>query len=764
MKEINVEITDKIIAEHGLTRDEFDRIVKTLGRKPNIVELGMYSVLWSEHCSYKSSKKYLKNFPTKSPRVLAGPGENSGIVDIGGGLAISMKIESHNHPSAVEPYQGAATGVGGIVRDIFTMGARPIAGLNSLRFGPLSNVRNKYLFGGVVSGIAGYGNCLGLPTVAGEVYFDDCYTGNCLVNAMCVGIVRTAKEEKQPMKGHESTEIGPRIITAAAHGPGNSVLYVGSSTGRDGIHGATFASVELSEESESRRSNVQIGDPFTEKSLIEACLEVLMTDHVVGMQDMGAAGLTCSTSEMSSKAGTGMDVDISLVPQREKGMTPYEIMLSESQERMMLVVKPGTEQKVTGIFHKWGLNCVNIGKVTDDGLVKIRVNGKIVAEAPARSLADEGPMCDRPVSKPDYIDKVQKFNTAKLKAPKDLNAVLLKLLSSPNIANKKWVYEQYDHMVQTNTVALPGAADAAVLRIKDTGKALSITTDGNGKYCYLDPYTGGMISVAEAARNVVCTGAEPIALTDCLNFGNPEKPEVMWQFKETVEGMAEACKALNIPVISGNVSFYNENNGVAVYPTAVVGMLGLIEEKTGEDNIKYCTMGFKEKGDLIVLLGKTLNELGGSEYLKVIHGKVAGKPPALDIIKEKAVQQTCLDAIRSGLVRSAHDTAEGGLAVTIAECCITGGKGAVVAHLEEMDPAALLFSESQSRIVLSVKPDKLLQLQKIASRHGTPMDVIGKVGGSSLNIMKGKKKLVDISLDDLKSAYYGSIASIMEGK
>ncbi|MFH1709781.1 MAG: phosphoribosylformylglycinamidine synthase subunit PurL, partial [bacterium] len=482
MKNPDIEITNKTISEHGLTKEEFAKIVKTLGRRPNIVELGMYSVLWSEHCSYKSSKSYLKKFLTRSPRVLAGPGENSGIVDIGGGLAISMKIESHNHPSAVEPYQGAATGVGGIVRDIFTMGARPIAGLNSLRFGPLSDQRNRYLFSGVVSGIAGYGNCLGLPTVAGEVYFDDCYTGNCLVNAMCVGIVRV---DGKKGKGHEATEIGPRVITAAAHGVGNSVLYVGASTGRDGIHGATFASVELSKESESRRSNVQIGDPFTEKSLIEACLEVLTEDYLVGMQDMGAAGLTCSTSEMSSKAGTGMDVDISLVPQREDGMTPYEIMLSESQERMLLVIKPGTEDKVKKTFNKWGLNCVNIGKVTDDGLVRVRMNGKVVAEVPSRSLADEGPVCERPFERPEYLDKVQAFDLKKIKAPKDLNKVLMQLISSPDIASKKWVYEQYDHMVQTNTVALPGAADAAVLRLKDSGKAISLTTDGNGAYCYL---------------------------------------------------------------------------------------------------------------------------------------------------------------------------------------------------------------------------------------------------------------------------------------
>jgi phosphoribosylformylglycinamidine synthase len=758
VKNQDIAITGKIISEHGLTKEEFDRIVKTLGRLPNIVELGMYSVLWSEHCSYKSSKIYLKKFPTRSPRVLAGPGENSGIVDIGDGLAISMKIESHNHPSAVEPYQGAATGVGGIVRDIFTMGARPIAGLNSLRFGPLSNQRNKYLFGGVVSGIAGYGNCLGLPTVAGEVYFDDCYTGNCLVNAMCAGIVRVDGKIGQ---GHEATEIGPRIITAAAHGPGNSVLYVGSSTGRDGIHGATFASVELSEESESRRSNVQIGDPFTEKSLIEACLEVLITDWVVGMQDMGAAGLTCSTSEMSSKAGTGMDVDISLVPQREEGMTPYEIMLSESQERMLLVVKPGTEDKVKKVFNKWGLNCVNIGKVTNDGLVRVKMNGKVVAEVPARSLADEGPVCERPFEKPAYIDKVQKFDPGKLKAPKDLNKVLLQLMGTPDIANKKWVYEQYDHMVQTNTVAMPGAADASVLRLKDTGKAISLTTDGNGAYCYLDPFTGGMIAVCEAARNVVCTGAEPIALTNCLNFGNPEKPEVMWQFKQVVEGMAEACKALNIPVISGNVSFYNENNGVAVFPTPVVGMLGLIEGEN-ENEINYSTMGFKDEGDVIILLGKNKDELGGSEYLKVIHGNVAGRPPELDLGTEKSVQQTCLEAVRLGLVRSAHDTAEGGLAVAISESCIAGGMGAMISLIDEIKSVPLLFSETQSRIIISIAPESLFLFEKIAVRHRASFDVIGKVGGADLIIKKGNKQLIEVPIKKLRGEYYGSIEKIME--
>lgn len=772
VKKLDIEITDKVIAEHGLTKEEYERIVKTLGRMPNIVELGMYSVLWSEHCSYKSSKVHLKKFPTKSPKVLAGPGENSGIVDIGDGLAITMKIESHNHPSAVEPYQGAATGVGGIVRDIFTMGARPIAGLNSLRFGPLSNARNKYLFGGVVGGIAGYGNCLGLPTVAGEVYFNDCYTGNCLVNAMCVGIVRV---DGKTAEGHKATEIGPRIVTAIASGPGNSVMYVGSSTGSDGIHGATFASVELSEESESRRSNVQIGDPFTEKSLIEACLELLTTDHVVGMQDMGAAGLTCSTCEMSSKAGTGMEIDISIVPQREKGMNPYEIMLSESQERMLIVVKAGTEDKVKDIFNKWGLYCEKIGKVTSDGFVRVKDAGVVVAEVPARSLADEGPVCERPYEKPAYLDEAQALEYKKIKVPKNLNNVLIKLLSSPNIANKRWVYEQYDHMVQTNTIVLPGAADASVLRLKDTGKAISLTTDGNGRYCYLDPYTGGMIALCEAARNVVCTGAEPIAMTNCLNFGNPEKPDIMWQFVKAVEGIADACKALGIPVISGNVSFYNENNGIAVHPTPVIGMLGLIDKvKTqnvkgkskkvkgkSKEEILYSTMDFKHKGDLIVLIGDSKDEIGGSEYLKVIHGLEKGLPPRLDIDLEKNVQKACLEAIRSGIVRSAHDASEGGLAVALAESSMFGDIGASVTLDQAIRADSLIFGETQSRIIVTVAPKDLPELKRIAGRHSVPISAIGKVGGKRVIIKGSRKNLIDVPVSALKKAYFRTIEEMM---
>ncbi|MFA5104308.1 MAG: phosphoribosylformylglycinamidine synthase subunit PurL [Candidatus Margulisiibacteriota bacterium] len=721
----------KIINQHGLTQEEFDRIKKILGREPGIVELGMYSVLWSEHCSYKSSKGYLKTFPTKGKHILQGPGENAGVIDIGDGYAIAMKIESHNHPSAVEPFQGAATGVGGIVRDVFTMGARPIASLNSLRFGPLTDPHNRFLFDGVVSGISSYGNCLGLPTVAGEVYFDDCYTGNCLVNAMCVGLVRLSEAEVK-------SEIPSIIVTAKAEGVGNPVLYVGSSTGRDGIHGATFASVELDENSVEKRSNVQVGDPFTEKLLIEACLELLTTGNVVGMQDMGAAGLTSSLSEMSSKAGTGIEIELALVPQREEKMTPYEIMLSESQERMVVIMKNGTEDDAFRIFKKWGLNAVVIGRVTEDGFFTVKENGKTVARVPSKSLADDAPLYDRPVEPPLYPEI-----TKKTVPGKSCNAMLMDLLSDPNIASKAWVYEQYDHMVQTNTCVLPGKADAAVLRIKYSHKKIALTCDGNGKYCYADPYTGGMIAVCEAARNLVCTGAEPVAVTDCLNFGNPEKPAVMWQFRECVRGMSLACRELNTPVVSGNVSFYNESNDTAIYPTPVVGMLGLI------DNTPHMNMSFKDKDDLIVLLGTNTQEKGAC--------------PRLDIELEKNVQKTCLHAIRSGVAKSAHDTSEGGLAVALAECCIEGGIGAKVSLEEKMNNISLLFGESQSRIIITIKPGDIFSLTGLAKKFGAPISVIGKVGGSSLKINNGKKKLVDIKLGKIASAYKDSIPLVMRG-
>ncbi|MHB0871779.1 MAG: phosphoribosylformylglycinamidine synthase subunit PurL, partial [Chloroflexota bacterium] len=554
-------VTRELLEEVALTPEEYDLIVAKLGREPNMVELGMFGAMWSEHCGYKNSRPVLRLFPTEGPRVLQGPGENAGAVDIGDGLAVVFKIESHNHPSAVEPYQGAATGVGGIVRDIFTMGARPIALLDSLRFGPPTERRNQYLVSGVVGGIAGYGNCLGVPTVAGEIYFEDSYSGNPLVNAMCVGLVRA-----------------DQIVRATASGAGNPVILVGADTGRDGIHGATFASVELNERSEERRPAVQVGNPFLEKLLIEACLELLKTDYVVGMQDLGAAGLTSSAVEMAGRGGCGIDIDLLNVSRREKGMTPYELMLSESQERMLVVARKGCEGKVQQLFARWGLHSDLIGLVTDDGLVRVREGDQVVAEIPARLLTDETPVYHREGVRPAWIEEAHRFDPASLPLKVDYSQTLLDLLASPNLCSRRPIYQQYDHMVQTNTMVLPGEADAAVLRVKGTRKGIAVTTDGNGRYCQLEPRWGGMIAVAEAARNLVCTGAEPLAVTDCLNYGNPEKPEVFYTFRESVAGMAEACTALGTPVISGNVSLYNENNGSAIFPTPVVGMVGLLEQ------------------------------------------------------------------------------------------------------------------------------------------------------------------------------------------
>ena len=735
----------KVIAQHGLSPEEFQKIVSILGREPNIVELGIFSVLWSEHCSYKSSKMYLKQFPTTGKRILHGPGENAGVIDIGDGYAVAMKIESHNHPSAVEPFQGAATGVGGIVRDVFTMGAKPIASLNSLRFGPLTDPHNRYLLDGVVAGISSYGNCLGLPTVAGEVYFDECYSGNCLVNAMCVGLVKITNPKLQiPGKSQitnskpEEEEIPSIIVTAVAAGVGNPVLYVGSSTGRDGIHGATFASVELDEDSVEKRSNVQVGDPFTEKLLIEACLELLKTGNVVAMQDMGAAGLTSSTSEMASRGGVGIEIDIAKVPQREENMTPYEIMLSESQERMVVVMKKGTEADAFRIFKKWGLNAVVMGSVTSDKMLRVKVKDEVVAEVPARALAHEAPEYNRPWKEMSNFQLPMSNYSKKT----NFNKLLLEKLSDPNIADKAWVYEQYDHMVQTNTAVVPGKADAAVLRIKGSNKMIALTTDGNGKYCFDDPYTGGLITVAEAARNVVCCGATPAAVTDCLNFGNPEKPAVMWQFKECLRGMSDACRAFDTPVVSGNVSFYNENNGVAIYPTPVIGMLGVIE-----DAKHYCTMGFKDKGDIIVLLGVNKEEKNIC--------------PQIDVALEQSVQKTCLEAIKQGIVKSAHDTSEGGLACCLAESAVAGKTGAVVSLNEDIDQSSLLFDECQSRIVLTLGTEQIFALNDIAMINKTPISIIGKVGGKDLEISNSGKKLVKTSIVSLNEAYKGSLPEIM---
>ena len=591
-------VTPKLVLEHGLSLEEYEMIKKILGRNLTYTELGIFSVMWSEHCSYKNSIAVLKTFPREGENLLAKAGEeNAGAVDIGNGLAIIFKIESHNHPSAVEPYQGAATGVGGIMRDIFTMGARPIACLDSLRFGDLSSPRVRYLFDGVVRGIGDYGNCFGVPTVAGEVYFDDSYTGNPLVNAMCIGVVKV-----------------DQMARAKAEGEGNPVLLVGASTGRDGIHGVTFASEEISEKSEERRPSVQIGDPFMEKLLMEASLEIIKEDLIVGIQDLGGAGLTCATSETAARGKSGIEIDVSLVPVREENMIPYEIMLSESQERMLVIAKKGFEKRVQEIFAKWGLHSVIIGKVTDDKMLRVKKQGEVVAEIPAASLALGGgaPVYVRERNKPKYLDEATKLNLSELRIPGNLNQVLLQLLASPNITSKRWVYEQYDTMVRTATVVGPGS-DAAVLRLRKTNQAIATTTDCNGRYCYLNPRMGGRIAVAESARNVVCSGAKPLAITNCLNFGNPYDTEVYWTFAECVAGMGEACRALNTPVTGGNVSFYNEDPQRVVYPTPVVGMVGLIED------LKHITtMSFKEEKDLIILLGENKEELGASEYLKVI--------------------------------------------------------------------------------------------------------------------------------------------------
>jgi phosphoribosylformylglycinamidine synthase II len=748
-------ITKEIITEHGLTQAEYDRICKILKRHPNLTELGMYSVLWSEHCSYKHSKPLLKLFPTKGPAVLQGPGENAGIVDIGDGLALSFKIESHNHPSYLEPYQGAATGVGGIIRDVFTMGARPVASLNSLRFGNIENgnAHMKYLVKGVVGGIAGYGNCIGVPTVGGEIYFSDAYNGNILVNAMCIGVVQSGEIKVDDLYGP--------IVRGRAAGVGNKVFYVGAATGRDGIHGATFASVELSDQSSESRSSVQVGDPFMEKLLLEACLELIKTGIVVGMQDMGAAGLTSSTSEMAGRSGTGIEMDLDKVPRREEGMTPYELMLSESQERMVVIVEKGKEQIAIGIFEKWGLHAVDIGRVTDDGMLRLLEQGKVVAEVPARSLSDDAPVYESEAREPYYIPEVQNVLIESLPDLDDKRAgeVLLKLLASPSICNKHWVYEQYDHMVQTNTVVCPGMGDAAVLRIKGSNKKIASATDCNSRYSYLDPFRGGKIAVAEAARNLACVGARPLAATNCLNFGNPEKPEIFWQLKKCVEGMAEACKALGTPIISGNVSLYNESNGEAIYPTPVVGMVGIIKE-----NVIPVNMAFVEDDDVVVLLGRTRNAIGGTEYLKLEHGMETGKPPALHLDLEKRLQDLVIQLIEKGYVHSAHDTAEGGLAVALAECSITGNKGAVIEFSDSKEGLrkdALLFGETQSRIILTCVNDNVQKIEKLAAQFEIPIQIIGTVRGDDLKISLDGKEIIRHPVKEIAEVYNSSLEKML---
>lgn len=736
-----MEITETVIKEHGISQEEYGKILRVLGRAPNMLELGIFSVMWSEHCSYKSSRIYLKNFPTKGEYVLQGPGENAGIVDIGEGLAVAFKMESHNHPSFIEPHQGAATGVGGILRDIFTMGARPIASLNSLRFGSLNNPRTGYLLEGVVSGIAGYGNCIGVPTVGGEVYFNESYNGNCLVNVMTAGLMKK-----------------DRIFKGVAKGVGNPVIYVGSRTGRDGIHGAVMASDVFGEGGEERRPTVQVGDPFAEKLLLEACLELYKTDHVVGIQDMGAAGLTSSSVEMASRGGAGIELNIDAVPRREEGMTAYEVMLSESQERMLMVVEKGSEEDVKKIFTKWDLEAQVVGRVIEDKVIRVVEGGNTAAEIPVAALTDEAPVYERPVERPRYQDELNSFDADTLSKPDDYNKTLLKVLSSANIASKEWIYRQYDHMVRTDTVVCPGS-DAAVVRVKGTNKALALTVDCNSRYCYLDPRKGAAIAVAEAARNLTVSGAKPIALTDCLNFGNPERPEVMWQFREAVLGISEACRALSIPVIGGNVSFYNETSGTSIHPTPTIGMVGLIE------NIdRRARQWFVNDGDVVALLGgQSSGGLCGSEYMKVVHGLEKGAPPELDLVKEKNVQGACLKGIGAGIIISAHDVSEGGLAAALAECCLSPD-GPVGAQID-LDTGGvredeILFGEAQSRVVVSLKKGDTGRLGEICSSFNTPFKVIGFVSGSALKI----GDLVNLSLDDIKNAWAGALERFLGPK
>ncbi|MBS0149748.1 MAG: phosphoribosylformylglycinamidine synthase subunit PurL [Nitrospira sp.] len=708
-------ITKDLIAQHNLTGDEYNKIVDILGREPNITELGMFSVMWSEHCSYKSSRVHLKKLPTTGPRVVQGPGENAGAVDIDDGLCVVFKMESHNHPSFIEPYQGAATGVGGILRDIFTMGARPIALLDSLRFGELHSPKNRHIMKGVVSGIAGYGNCMGVPTVGGEIVFNDIYALNPLVNVFCLGI---AKKDK--------------IFRGTAAGVGNPVIYFGSKTGRDGIHGATMASDSFDDTSEQKRPTVQVGDPFTEKLLLEACLELMERDLLVGIQDMGAAGLTSSSCEMASRAGNGIELDLTVVPRREPGMTPYEIMLSESQERMLMVAKAGKEDECIAVCRKWDLDVAVVGKVTADGILRVMDQGMVVAEIPAKALADDGPRYERPYQPPAYQDMLTNLNYDLIPDIKDGNGALLALLESPTIASKRWVYEQYDHMVRTNTMVRPGS-DSAVVRIKGTNKAVAMTVDCNSRYCLLNPYEGARLAVAEAARNLVCSGAAPIGLTDCLNFGNPERSDIMWQFVMAIEGMKDACERFQVPIVSGNVSFYNETNGLSIYPTPMLGMVGLIEDVGWT-----MTQWFKSEGDDIILLGTTREDLGGSEYLKVVQAREQGSPPYLNLDVEKALQDCVLSLIRGGLLQSAHDCSDGGVAVALAESCISGSgwtRGAVVTLTKgRLRDDAVLFGESQSRVVISVKPSQRQAVLDHARSFGVPADVIGMVSGDRLVI------------------------------
>jgi phosphoribosylformylglycinamidine synthase subunit PurL len=771
-----IKITAEIAAEHGLTAEEYARVKQILGREPNITELGIFSVMWSEHCSYKSSKVHLKRLPTRGKLVVQGPGENAGVVDIGDGLVAAFKIESHNHPSYVEPFQGATTGVGGILRDIFTMGARPIAILDSLRFGPLTPgngvseedaAKNRRILDGVIRGVANYGNCFGVPTVGGEVCFEPCYSQNPLVNALALGIAR--KEE---------------IFLAKAKGTGNPVIYVGAKTGRDGIHGASLlASAEFTEESKQKRPNVQVGDPFMEKLLLEACIEAMQTGAIVAIQDMGAAGLTCSTAEMASRGGTGIEIDLAKVPQRESGMTPYEIMLSESQERMLLVAEKGREHEVLDVFAKWGLDAVVVGEVTDGGLLRVKNHGKVAAEIPAHPLAEEGPVYRRPIAQPPLRKETPADWFGFTPEGANLTDNFKKLLASPAIASKRWITEQYDTSVRTNTLAGPGASDAAVIRIKDpkTGvvkRALALSTDGNGRWCQLNPRLGAMHAVAEAARNVAASGARPIAATNCLNFGSPEKPEVMWQFSEAIDGLTVACNEFGTPITGGNVSFYNETLGRSIYPTPVIGILGIIEDAS-----RVLKIAFREEGDLVVLLDGAgaqdpgpqqcdpAREFSSSEYSKTVAGIVAGEPPMLAIEAEKRLQALLVALATDGVVQSAHDISDGGLAVTLAESCFAsvGTKhnaqrlGAQVTLNDAAPSEVALFGERGARAVVSVKPTSLARLLQSARQCDVAAHQIGQVTNDGVFRIELKERAaVDCPVEALRDAWANSLEHALQ--
>jgi len=734
-------ITPALIAQHGLSPEEYDRILAILGREPNLTELGIFSVMWSEHCSYKSSRVHLRKLPTRGECVVQGPGENAGVVDIGGGEVAVFKIESHNHPSFIEPYQGAATGVGGIIRDIFTMGARPIACLNSLRFGPLMEPKNRFLLDGVVAGIAGYGNCIGIPTVGGEVYFDDSYSTNPLVNVFCLG---TAHRDG--------------IFYGKARGIGNPVIYVGARTGRDGIHGATMASAEFDEHSQEKRPTVQVGDPFLEKLLLEACLEAFRTGAIVGIQDMGAAGLTCSSCEMGARGGVGVRIDLDLVPQRETGMSSYEIMLSESQERMLMAVEKGREEEILAISRKWDLEASVIGEVTGDGLLTVLHGGRTVAEIPNLPLADEGPVYDRPRCRPEYLDRVNRLEIDRVPLPGRLFRVFKDMLTSTNLCSRRWIWEQYDHMVRTNTAVLPGS-DAAVLRLKDRRAGLAISLDGNGRYNWLGPRLGARIAVAEACRNVVCAGGRPLAATNCLNFASPEDPEVMWTFAEAVEGLSEACQMFGTPITGGNVSFYNETLGKKIMPTLVVGVVGLID-----DIDRRMDIAFKQPGHVVLQLGETLEELGGSEYLEVVHGLKLGPPPRLDLEKEFNLQGACLEMIEAGLLASCHDCSDGGLAMALAECCFASPRREMAVEVvveTEIREDAYLFGETQSRIVVSADARDVERIRHIAEKWSTPCLQIGRVCEDVFALRVNGHTLIIDDVVSLRDIWKNSLDALM---